>query len=86
MTVKGRDLFQRLREVIKMSVKKMKELYYTFQCSETTWGMLREMYYHGLINNHNWNKFFCECKGWIWDGDKVVYYDIEKGLYIPVIL
>lgn len=71
-----------------MSVKKMVELYVTYEMSEDTWNMMREMTYHGLISNENWCKFFDTCKGWhkndedtaILDGDeKVIYLRDNQG-------
>lgn len=57
-----------------MSVKKMIELYVTYELSETTWDMLREMSYHQLISYDNWMKFFDTCKDWTFseDGDQIV--------------
>lgn len=71
-----------------MSVKKMIELYVTYELSEVTWDMMREMTFHGLISNDNWNKFFEICKDWhmndeltaiVDSDDKVLYKRDEQG-------
>ena len=71
-----------------MSVKKMIELYVTYELSNETWNMMREMTYHGLISRDNWDKFFNRCKDWcmndelsaIVDGNgKVLYQRDGQG-------
>ena len=71
-----------------MSVKKMIELYVTYELSEETWNMMREMTYHGLISLDNWDKFYNRCKDWymndemsaIVDGNgKVLYQRDDQG-------
>lgn len=71
-----------------MSVKKMIELYITYELSNTTWDMMREMSYHGLISRDNWTKFFDICHDWCFDDDenavvncdgKILYRRDEQG-------
>ena len=65
-----------------MSVKKMIDLYITHELSETTWDMMREMTYHGLISLDNWTKFYDKCKGWTFDEDEQNIIDWDgKVLY-----
>lgn len=76
-----------------MSVKKMIDLYITYELSETTWDMMREMALHGLISRDNWCKFFDKCKGWTfdendenvidWDG-KILYIRDAEGRLVKV--
>lgn len=47
-----------------MSVKKMVELYVTYELSEETWSMMYQMRCHGLISYENWVKFYEKCKAW----------------------
>lgn len=52
-----------------MSVKKMVELYVSYDLNEDTWHMMWEMSVHGLISRDNWTKFFEKCKGWTMSED-----------------
>ena len=52
-----------------LSVKKMIDLYVSYELSEDTWDMLRNMSLHGLISSDNWRKFFDKCKDWSMDDD-----------------
>lgn len=67
-----------------MSVKKMIDLYVTYELSEETWDMMREMSYHGLISRDNWCKFYEKCHAWEFseDGDQIIDCDTEKVIYI----
>lgn len=74
-----------------MSVKKMIELYVSYELCEETWDMLYKMAMHGLISRDNWTKFWETCKGWsldedgrhIIDGDeKVVYKRDGNGFLV----
>ena len=66
-----------------MSVKKMIDLYVEYGLDETTWDMLREMSYHGLISRENWVKFFETCKGWYFNEETNTIDDseTEKTVY-----
>ncbi len=66
-----------------MSVKKMIDLYVTYELSEETWDMMREMSYHGLISRDNWIKFYEKCHAWEFseDGDNIIDCNTEKVIY-----
>ena len=64
-----------------MSVKKMIELYVTYELSEETWNMMREMTFHGLISNDNWHKFLEICKDWRMDDEMAAIIDSNNKVF-----
>lgn len=74
-----------------MSVKKMIELYVTYELDETTWTMLYQMTCHGLITRSNWEKFYETCADWqfSFDGNdiedkdgKIIYTRDRNGFMV----
>jgi hypothetical protein len=76
-----------------LSVKKMIDLYVSYELDETTWNMLYNMVNHGLISSENWEKFYTTCKGWSFEENgqtiedengKVIYRRNENGYLVKV--
>ena len=67
-----------------MSVKAMIDMYVEYGLDESTWDMLRNMSYHGLISNENWHEFFETCRGWTFDEEVngIVDSETETVIYL----